>query len=254
MTNAVGSTTAPTVTGIALTSTPTDTAYGRGGDVEATVTFDAAVDITGTPQLELDFDGTAKAAACTAATNTTAMVCSYTVAPGDSAPTASRPRRTSSRSTAAPSRPPAARPSAPTSTTPRFPSTPGTRSTASARRSSPPKTPWPKATNLAVLKEYSQDMIRLNRNGVRGMVRPSGHVIRKSFDKIDSGGSIPSNVTEAELPDIPESMLKMGNNAANDAYTLRCKEEGIKIHPARFPRTATEVLHQDAHGRERFGG
>ena len=54
--------------------------------VEATVTFDAAVDITGTPQLELDFDGTAKAAACTAATNTTAMVCSYTVAPGDSAP------------------------------------------------------------------------------------------------------------------------------------------------------------------------
>ena len=97
------------------------------------------------------------------------------------------------------------------------------------------KTPWPKATNLAVLKEYSQDMIRLNRNGVRGMVRPSGHVIRKSFDKIDSGGSIPSNVTEAELPDIPESMLKMGNNAANDAYTLRCKEEGIKIHPARFP-------------------
>ena len=50
------------------------------------MTFDAAVDITGTPQLELDFDGTAKAAACTAATNTTAMVCSYTVAPGDSAP------------------------------------------------------------------------------------------------------------------------------------------------------------------------
>ena len=97
------------------------------------------------------------------------------------------------------------------------------------------KTPWPKATNLAVLKEYSQDMIRLNRNGVRGMVRPSGHVIRKSFDKIDSGGSIPSNVTEAELPDIPESMLKMGNNAANDVYTLRCKEEGLKIHPARFP-------------------
>ena len=97
------------------------------------------------------------------------------------------------------------------------------------------KTPWPKATNRAVLKEYSEDMIRLNRNGVRGTVRPSGHVIRKSFDKIGPGGSIPSNVTEAEFPDIPESMLKMGNNAANDAYTRRCKEEGIKIHPARFP-------------------
>ena len=84
--NAIGSTTAPTVTGIALTSTPTYAAYGRGDAVEATVTFDAAVDITGTPQLELDFAGTPKAAACVAATNTTAMVCTYTVAPGDSAP------------------------------------------------------------------------------------------------------------------------------------------------------------------------
>jgi DNA modification methylase len=97
------------------------------------------------------------------------------------------------------------------------------------------KTPWPKASNLGVLKEYSEDMIRLNRNGVRGTVRPSGHVIRHSFDKIDAGGSIPSNVTEADFEDVPESMLKMGNNTANDVYTKRCKENGIKIHPARFP-------------------
>ncbi|MHB8391108.1 MAG: DNA-methyltransferase [Acidobacteriaceae bacterium] len=96
------------------------------------------------------------------------------------------------------------------------------------------KTPYPKASNLNVLKEYSEDMIRLNRNGVRGAVRPSGHIIRKSFDKIHSGGSIPPNVTEADF-DIPECMMKMGNNAANDFYTKRCKEEGIKIHPARFP-------------------
>src|SRR5271163_2941980 len=97
------------------------------------------------------------------------------------------------------------------------------------------KSPHPKASNLKVLKEYSEDMIRLNRNGVRGTVRPSGHVIRDSFDKIDAGGAIPTNVTEAELPDLPESMLKMGNNAANDSYTKQCKENGIKIHPARFP-------------------
>jgi site-specific DNA-methyltransferase (cytosine-N4-specific) len=96
------------------------------------------------------------------------------------------------------------------------------------------KTPYPKASNLNVLKEYSEDMIRLNRNGVRGTTRPSGHVIRESFDKIHAGGSIPPNVTESEF-DIPESMMKMGNNAANDIYTKRCKEEGIKIHPARFP-------------------
>lgn len=96
------------------------------------------------------------------------------------------------------------------------------------------KTPNPKASNLNVLKEYSEDMIRLNRNGVRGTIRPSGHVIRDSFDKIDVGGSIPPNVTEAAF-DFPETMMKMGNNAANDLYTKRCKEEGIKIHPARFP-------------------
>jgi DNA modification methylase len=99
------------------------------------------------------------------------------------------------------------------------------------------KTPWPKASNLAVLKEYSEDMIRLNRNGVRGTVRPSGHVIRSSFDKIHAGGSIPANVTEADFPNWPESMMKMGNNAANDTYTKLCKERGIKIHPARFPAT-----------------
>jgi DNA modification methylase len=97
------------------------------------------------------------------------------------------------------------------------------------------RTPHPKASNLKVLKEYSEDMIRLNRNGVRGTVRPSGHVIRKSFDKIHAGGAIPANVTEALLEETPESMMKMGNNAANDVYTRRCKEEGMKIHPARFP-------------------
>ena len=87
VTNAVGSTTAPTVTAVALTSAPgADNTYAIGDAVEATVTFDAAVDITAAPQLELDFDGTAKAAACATGTNTTTMVCSYTVAVGDAAP------------------------------------------------------------------------------------------------------------------------------------------------------------------------
>jgi hypothetical protein len=88
------------------------------------------------------------------------------------------------------------------------------------------------------LKEYSEDMIRLNRNGVRGTVRPSGHVIRDSFDKIHAGGAIPSNVTEAPLSEVPESLFGMGNNAANDSYTKQCKDNGIKILPARFPTGA----------------
>lgn len=106
------------------------------------------------------------------------------------------------------------------------------------------KTKWPKASNLTVLKEYSPDMIRLNRNGVKGTVRPSGHVIRSTFDKIVAGGSIPPNVTESPLFDeqLPEAMLKFGNNASNDAYTKRCKELGLKVHPARFPAALPEFF------------
>ena len=84
------------------------------------------------------------------------------------------------------------------------------------------------------------DMIRLNQRGVRATVRPSGHNIRSGFDKIESGGSIPANVVEQA--DAPEAMLKFGNNAANDPYTKKCKEQGIKIHPARFPRRSLNSL------------
>jgi len=94
------------------------------------------------------------------------------------------------------------------------------------------KTAWPKANNRSVLKSYSADMVRLNQNGVRTAQRPSGHVIRASFDSISAGGAIPPNVTEAPLADC---LLKMGNNAANDEYIRGCRNRGLKIHPARFP-------------------
>jgi DNA modification methylase len=35
--------------------------------------------------------------------------------------------------------------------------------------------------------------------------------------------------------------LRFGNNAAND-HTERCKEAGIKIHPARFPAALPEFF------------
>ena len=97
------------------------------------------------------------------------------------------------------------------------------------------KTKHPKASNLKVLKPYSPDMLRLNARGLRETVRPSGHVINKSWDKMKEEGSIPGNVIEELKPDLPDDMLKFGNNSANDAYTLRCKEAGVQIHPARFP-------------------
>jgi DNA modification methylase len=94
------------------------------------------------------------------------------------------------------------------------------------------KTPHPKANNRNVLNPYSKDMIRLNKRGVKATTRPSGYNIKTSFDKLDAGGSIPANVVEEELS---ETMLKFGNNSANDTYTKLCKENSHKIHPARFP-------------------
>lgn len=101
------------------------------------------------------------------------------------------------------------------------------------------KTPWPKADNKKVLRPYGADMIRLNQRGVRTTVRPSGHNINASFDKITAGGSIPPNVIE---DDDASNFLKLGNNSANDTYTKRCKEAGIKIHPARFPAALPEFF------------
>jgi DNA modification methylase len=103
------------------------------------------------------------------------------------------------------------------------------------------KTPWPKADNRSVLKPYSRDMHRLNGRGISRTVRPSGHNIKPSFASVDAGGSIPSNVVEEGLP---SDMLIFGNNAANDAYTLRCKEQGSKPHPARFPAALPQFFIQ----------
>jgi site-specific DNA-methyltransferase (cytosine-N4-specific) len=101
------------------------------------------------------------------------------------------------------------------------------------------KTPWPKADNRTVLRPYSRDMERLNQKGVRRTTRPSGHNIKPSFGKVDAGGSIPPNLFEEELA---TTLLKFGNNSANDSYTERCKEAGAKIHPARFPTALPEFF------------
>jgi DNA modification methylase len=101
------------------------------------------------------------------------------------------------------------------------------------------KTPFPKADNRKVLRPYGADMLRLAKKGVKATVRPSGHNINSSFDKIENGGSIPTNVIEEQ---IPTDMLVSGNNAANDVYTTRCKAAGIKIHPARFPASLPEFF------------
>ncbi len=101
------------------------------------------------------------------------------------------------------------------------------------------RTPWPKADNRNVLRPYSKDMHRLNERGVGRTTRPSGHNIKPSFGEVYPGGSIPPNVIDSELP---TDMLTFGNNAANDLYTVRCKQSGSKVHPARFPAALPEFF------------
>lgn len=83
-------------------------------------------------------------------------------------------------------------------------------------------TPNPKADNSRVLQEYSPDMRRLIKRGIKNTVRPSGHNIKGTF-AADKGGSIPPNLIEC------------GNNESNSFYIKESKKRGHKIHPARFP-------------------
>lgn len=101
------------------------------------------------------------------------------------------------------------------------------------------KTEWPKASNRKVLRPYSADMLRLNRKGLEKTTRPGGYVITEGFSATDAGGSIPPNIVDE---DTPTDLLRFGNNSANDLYTKRCKEAGIKIHPARFPTALPEFF------------
>ena len=83
----------PKVNSVALTSDPNDDSrtgdddtYAIDDTLEATVSFNVAADITGSPELTLLFGTAEKTASCAAATNTTIMVCSYTVVLNDTAP------------------------------------------------------------------------------------------------------------------------------------------------------------------------
>lgn len=91
------------------------------------------------------------------------------------------------------------------------------------------KTPWPKADNKRVLVPYSKDMERLIKRGYKAKQRPSGHNITEKWGR-DQGGAICSN------------LFTYGNNDSNGVYLKRCKEAGIKPHPARFPPQLPEFF------------
>lgn len=91
------------------------------------------------------------------------------------------------------------------------------------------KTPHPKADNRKVLKPYSKSMKNLLKKGYKAKLRPSGHDISDKFHK-DNQGAIPPN------------LLEIANTESNSAYMRRCKQAGIKPHPARFPRGFAEFF------------
>jgi site-specific DNA-methyltransferase (cytosine-N4-specific) len=84
------------------------------------------------------------------------------------------------------------------------------------------KQPFVDSDNRRVLREYSESMKSLLKNGYKAKMRPSGHDISTKFS-VDHGGAIPSN------------LLQLSNTESNSHYLKECSRSGIKPHPARFP-------------------
>ncbi len=91
------------------------------------------------------------------------------------------------------------------------------------------KTPHPKANNWNILKPYSDSMKKLLKNGYKAQLRPSGHDISDNFSR-DNKGAIPPN------------LLELANTDSNSNYLRKCREHGIKPHPARFPHGLPEFF------------
>lgn len=89
--------------------------------------------------------------------------------------------------------------------------------------------PFVKSDNRRVLRPYSESMKGLLQNGYKAQLRPSGHDISTKFQK-DNNGSIPPN------------LLEFANTESNSYYLRRCKDEGIKPHPARFPQSLPDFF------------
>jgi len=101
----------------------------------------------------------------------------------------------------------------------------------------------PKADNRRVLRPYSKSMKKLLKDQkYNSGGRPSEHKISETGFLKDNNGSIVHNMFEIEPIDmgstreirLPNS-FSFANTASNDLFTRRCKDAGIKPHPARMP-------------------
>jgi len=104
------------------------------------------------------------------------------------------------------------------------------------------KSDYPKADNKRILRPYSKSMkALLERKEYNAGKRPSERNINdKAFLK-DNNGSIMYNVIELEQMDekrdlrLPKNIFSFANTSSNDFFSKKCRERGIKIHPARVP-------------------
>lgn len=87
------------------------------------------------------------------------------------------------------------------------------------------KTPYPKADNRRVLKEYSKSMQTLlkDKNYYKpNALRPSGYKMSDKFYN-GFGGAIPPNI------------LEYSNTESNSKYSSLCRKYSVRLHPARYP-------------------
>lgn len=97
----------------------------------------------------------------------------------------------------------------------------------------------PLANNRNVLKPYSPAMNKLlARQSYNDGKRPSGFDIGSESFLQDNRGAIPPNALEvaAEPEDeYEENFFKFANTSSTDGYSSYCRDNDLKLHPARMP-------------------
>jgi hypothetical protein len=93
------------------------------------------------------------------------------------------------------------------------------------------RTARPKADNRKILTAYSPAMQKLLRNQKYNPGRrPSEHKIGKTSFLTNNGGAIPPNV------------LTFSNTVSTDKYRSYCKDQDLKVHPARMAPELAEFF------------
>ena len=95
------------------------------------------------------------------------------------------------------------------------------------------------ADNRQVLLPYSEKMVKLiAAGGEAARKRPSGHGGTQGAFGRDNGGVIPHSLLTRSLT----NLLTATNAASNDTYMQYCRENGLPIHPARYPSSLPEFF------------